>query len=264
MLPFSLLGNLASGGFSELKLIELRDGRRAVMRRLLSASILHPREHFRFRRGTNIRAILSPHKNLIDSYDHGYDLFRPYEIIEYVQGDNLKAYFNVRNSFVMENREYILEQCASAIAHVHSKGYMHLDVKPENFMCQLRDKPIVKLTDFDLARPASATGECVQMGTPVYMAPEQLTAKRWSSQSADVFAFGVMAYLLFTEKMPFNGSTPKSAMKRHKSELCIAPMVKDSNPEVSDRWNSVIAKALEKRIERRYKNMNELLSDLWS
>ncbi len=263
MLSYTYLGRLGRGGFSELDLVELSDGRRVVLRRLLGKSIFQPREHYRFRRGTRIRSVLSPHRNIVASLEYGYNFLRPYEIIEYVQGDNLKGMFNARSQALLENREYILEACAIAVAHVHQKGFMHLDVKPENFMCQIRERPVVKLTDFDLARPMDMQGRSVQMGTPVYMAPEQLRTKR-SSQASDVFSFGIMAYLFFTGKMPFIGSTPRSSIRKQKSDVYAAPMAKDSCPELSDKWNRVIAKSLEKRPERRYKDMTEVLNDLWS
>ena len=258
MISYTMLGDFARGGFAELKLIELGDRRRAILRRPLSFSIFHLGEYRRFKRGIAIRSHLTPHRNLVGSIEYGYDFLHPWEIIEYVNGDNLKTHYNNRSAVLASNREYILESCASGIAWIHSSGYMHLDVKPENFICQATDKIVVKLTDFDLARPADENGPSLQMGTPNYMAPEQFHRKR-AYKASDVFAFSVMAYMFFTGKMPFKGSTPKAALKRQASENYEAPSVRDSVPNVPDKWNDAIARGLAKKVENRFQDMTEML-----
>ena len=258
MISHTVLGDFARGGFAELKLIELGDRRRAILRRPLNFSIFHLGEYRRFKRGIRIRSLLTPHRNLVGSIEYGYDFLHPWEIIEYVNGDNLKSHYNNRSAVLAANREYILESCASGIAWIHSSGYMHLDIKPENFICQVSDKIVVKLTDFDLARPEDETGPSLQMGTPNYMAPEQFHRKR-SYKASDVFAFSVMAYMFFTGKMPFRGSTQKAALKRQASENYEAPSVRDSVPDVPDKWNEAIAMGLAKKVENRFRDMTEML-----
>ena len=258
MIPHMVLGDFAKGGFAELKLVELGDRRRAILRKPLGFSIFRLGEYNRFKRGIAIRSQLSPHRNLVNSIDYGYDFLHPWEIIEYVNGDNLKTHYNNRSAVLTSNREYILESCASGIAWVHTSGYMHLDVKPENFICQTGDKIVVKLTDFDLARPEDDNGPNIQMGTPSYMAPEQFHGKH-SYKASDVFAFSVMAYMFFTGKMPFKGTTQRAALKRQASENYEAPYVKESVPEVSSKWNAAIAKGLAKKVENRFPDMTAML-----
>ena len=92
MIPHMVLGDFAKGGFAELKLVELGDRRRAILRKPLGFSIFRLGEYNRFKRGIAIRAQVSPHKNIVNSIDYGYDFLHPWEIIEYVNGDNLKTH----------------------------------------------------------------------------------------------------------------------------------------------------------------------------
>ncbi len=96
------------------------------------------------------------------------------------------------------------------------------------------------------------------MGTPNYMAPEQFRYKR-SYKASDVFAFSIMAYMFFTGKMPFKGSTQKSALKRQASENYEAPLVSESVSNVPDKWNHAIARGLAKKVENRFPDMGAML-----
>jgi len=261
MIPYSTISSLAQGGLAELTLVELEGGRRAVLRRLHTSKVLHLNEHLTFRRGVKIRAAMGMHENIIGSLAHGYEGIRPYEIIEYLQGENLKSLFNARNAMLLANLERILRLAAHGVAHVHQLGYMHLDVKPENFLCSLHGIPRVKLTDFDLAREATCRGPRHQMGTPAYMAPEQFRDKI-SCPASDVFAFCVMAYHFFTNKMPFTGSTVKSTLKRQASESVEAPPPIESNPDMPKNWNAVIVRGLAKHPEQRFPDMGALIDRL--
>ena len=259
--PLSILGDFAKGGFAELKLVELAGRRRAILRRPLHFSIFKLGEYKRFKSGIAIRSSLTPHKNIVGSIEYGFDFMHPWELIEYINGDNLKTHFNSRSNILTTNIEYILKSCAYGIAKVHDSGLMHLDVKPENFILQNTGTPVVKLTDFDLTKPDDANAPSPQMGTPSYMAPEQLRGKR-AYKASDVFAFSVMAYMFFTGKMPFKGSTQKSALKRQASDNYDAPLVKESVPEVPDRWNLAIARGLSKKLDYRFPDMNAMLDFL--
>ena len=261
--PHTILGDFAKGGFAELKLVELAGRRRALLRRPLHFSIFKLGEYRRFKSGIAIRSLLTPNKNIVGSIEYGYDFLHPWELIELVNGDNLKTHFNNRSSVLSTNLEYILESCASGVARVHDAGLMHLDVKPENFIFQNVGTPVVKLTDFDLTKPEDANAPSPQMGTPSYMAPEQLRSK-CAYKASDVFAFSVMAYMFFTGKMPFKGSTQKSSLKRQASENYEAPLVRDSVPDVPDRWNLAIARGLSKKLEHRFPDINAMLDFIHS
>lgn len=259
MRKFTLLEPFATGGIAELHLIQLEDGRKAVLRRLLPKNIYRLNEHLSFRYGLKVRAAVTPHKNLVGSIEWGYDFLRPYEIIELVKGDNMKLQFNSRTKLLTEQPLLVLSAAAAGLAWIHSMGYMHLDVKPENFLCQERGGLKIKLTDFDLARPADDNKPRRQMGTPAYMAPEQFV-KRISTQASDVFAFSVMAYQILTGRMPFTGDTPKETWRNQASENVIAKSPDEINPEIPKAWCLAITKGLAKRQEQRIPDMNAWLN----
>ncbi len=258
MMQLTRISSFAEGGLAELTLVALPNGQQALLRKLHASKVLHIREHLNFRRGLKIRAALTPNEYIISSLGWGYDFLCPYEVIEYMPSDNLKITFNSRSHLLAQNRERVLKACAMGLAHVHRSGYMHLDVKPENFLCMFKGVPKVKLTDFDLAREADDCGPRPQMGTPAYMAPEQFHRKL-SCKASDVFAFCIMAYQIFTNKMPFTGSTVKSTLKRQASEHVEASAPIESNPTMPKNWNEVIVRGLAKKPENRIPDMEALL-----
>ena len=132
---------------------------------------------------------------------------QPFEVIELVQGKNLKTAVFEKNQFVMNKPVNILKQCAAAMMHIHQIGYLHLDIKPENYLVATLDGCVeIKLTDFDLCLPEKAkVAPPGYGGSLMYLAPEFLQEKKISVGS-DIFAFGVMAFYVCTRQMPFVGS----------------------------------------------------------
>lgn len=261
-ITYSIIGNFALGGIAVLERIILGDGRRALLRRLQSGKVLNISHQQCFRRGTEIRQMLSPHPNLVNSLERGSQGLRPYEIIEFVDGQNLKVMMNDRHEVLHQQLMYIVTECAEALSWIHTNGFMHLDIKPENFILDVTHKtPVVKLTDFDLTQPSNANQPHKQMGTPAYMAPEQFT-KKTAYMASDVFAFCIMLYQLTTGKAPFSGETQKEAFQKQAS-LTFVPkppseFVKDINPKL----NHIIMTGLQKSLDKRYPSMANLLADL--
>ena len=257
-MQYTVLQPFARGGVAELLLIQCQDGRRALLRRLLPQNILNFKRQGQFRRGASIRAAVGSHPNLVASLEHGSRFFVPYEIIEYVEGENLKTYCNSRRQIPLENTLEMLRQAAAGLACVHQAGYMHLDVKPENFLLRKGGSVQVLLTDFDLAREASDQGPRHQHGTPAYMAPEQFT-RHVASPASDVFAFSVMAYFMLTRKMPFSGQTEHAAWRNQASESVIATPPSEYNSNIPRNLNQAICRGLAKRPGERLPNMSAWL-----
>ncbi|MBP5639958.1 MAG: serine/threonine protein kinase [Victivallales bacterium] len=259
---YNILGHFAEGGIATLERIVLEDGRKAILRELQSSKIFSIKQQITFRRGIRIRAMLSPHPRMTNSLEFGAKGLRPYEIIEYIEGKNLKALVNNRDEVVRNNMMFIIRECAEALAWIHSNGFMHLDVKPENFIiCTTGDKPIVKLTDFDLAQKATNNGPYKQSGTPAYMAPEQFKQKK-AFMASDVFAFSVMAYLLVTGKQPFVSSTQKGSLHKQASDSYTPKAPIEHVPDLPIKLNNAIMTGLEKRLDRRFPDMNTFLKQI--
>ena len=261
-LRLTKLQEIFSGGVAKLTLCVADDGRQLVLRELLPRNIFNWRLHRGFVHGTRIRETLSPHENIVYSVERGYTGVCPHEIIEYVSGANLRRLIQERAPVTRDRSFEILRLAAAGLAHVHRNGLIHLDVKAENFLVQIHeDTVLVKLTDFDLSRPAHNARLRHKSGTEVYMAPEQLRHGIVSPQ-ADIFAFGVMAYDLVTGRMPFQGSTAKERRWRQMSEsYTLTPPCKH-NPELTPRLEWVILRCLEKDPAKRFPSMPYLHKEL--
>lgn len=258
---YNNIGLLAQGGIAILHRIVLEDSTQAVLRQLQSSKIFSIAQQQNFRRGVKLRAMLSPHPNLANTISTGLNAIRPYEIIEYVEGKNLKVLMNLRDPVIQKERLFILQECAEALAWIHTNGFMHLDIKPENFLVHhTADKPLIKLTDFDLAQPANNNAPRKQMGTPAYMAPEQFKDKT-AFLASDVFAFSIMAYQLITGKDPFPADTQKEALKRQASMTVVPKPLLEYAPDICPALNKVIMTGLEKKRDKRYPDMNAFLAD---
>ena len=113
-LTYAKFGKFAEGGMASLTSIVLGDGTRALLRELHTAKVLSFKDHGRFRFGTKVRSVLSPHPNIVNSLEMGYHGFRPYEIIELLEGQNLKALMNSYSETLQKNMLYILVEAAEA------------------------------------------------------------------------------------------------------------------------------------------------------
>ena len=215
-----------------------------------------------FAEGTRIRALLSPHPRIVDSLERGAHGLVPYELIEYVDGISLRRLLQSKDARATSDPLPILRQCAEALAHVHECGFVHLDVKPENFLIAQGAAGIqVKITDFDLAREAAAKRTRRQSGTLAYMAPEQIR-KDVVGAPADVFAFGILAYQLVTGRMPFTGKHEKELRWRQTSLRFVPKPPKSLVPELHAKVDWLITKCLEKDPANRVPSMAYVCEEL--
>jgi serine/threonine protein kinase len=264
-ISFRVKTPFAEGGMAVLSSIVTSDGQPAIFRELRGRYVCRFGVRARFVRGIRIRESLSPHPGLANSLEQGSNWFKPYEIIEKVPGCNLRVLINRRDEAVRIHREEILAAAAAGLAYMHQKQYLHLDVKPENFLVDTSDRfhPVVKLTDFDLACPVEQARRSRQVGTPAYMAPEQFNLKI-SLKASDVFAFGVMAYQLCCGRFPFFGNSEKQTMRKQADVNVIPRPPSDFVRDISPRLERVIMRSLAKRSQERYPDMGAFLNDLTS
>ena len=228
--------------------IVLGDGTRALLRELHTAKVFSFKDHGRFRFGTKVRNMLSPHPNIVNSMEIGYHGLRPYEIIELLEGQNLKALMNSYSETLQKHMLYILIEAAEALAWVHRNGFMHLDVKPENFLLKESEGglPIVKLTDFDLSKKSDDNGPYPQPGTPIYMAPEQFKEK--------------MAFM--SGKAAFVADTKKKLLHLQARSVQTARHPQDIDPSLNPALCAILMKGLSKKREQRYPDMIVLADEL--
>lgn len=168
-----------------------------------------------------------------------------------------------------EKKQQIIKQVARLIANLHKAGWLHNDIKPSNvlldsFLQNSADNsnimPNLLLTDFTLAENVDKPSTANPAGTPAYLAPE-----RWQGQGAtvqsDIYAFGIMLYEVLTGARPFKidnqscESLNEWAIQHCQQSIPTLPLEYQG-------YQGIINKALAKRVERRYRSMEELLKDL--
>ena len=153
----------------------------------------------------------------------------------------------------------IVAHVADALDYAHSQDVVHRDIKPANIM-KLNDGRI-KVTDFGIARitSQSKTATGTVMGTPSYMAPEQLAGKKVDGR-ADLFSLGVMLYEMLTGEKPFTGESMATLMFRIANEP--HPPILNIRHDLPAEIQAVIDKALEKDPDKRYARGSEMARDL--
>jgi len=144
------------------------------------------------------------HENIISVYDFGEDQGRPFIVMEYLEGESLRAAIRHGHVGDLAQRLKIALQIARAVDYIHSKKVIHRDIKPENIHLEKSGK--VKMMDFGIAKVdgMQLTRAGFTLGTPYYMAPEQVLGKTLTPQ-ADVYAFGVMLFELLAGVRAVNG-----------------------------------------------------------
>ncbi len=250
------------GGMARLRLATGEDGKRYVLREMLPATALSWGKRRNFVRGCTVRAKLSPHPRIVGSIDFGVRLCLPYELVEYVPGPNLRQMMNDEPDVVLAHGYELLRQTVEALAHVHDLGWMHLDVKPENFIVVKEHGRLhTKLTDFDLTTEAREFRCPKPPGTLAYAAPE-LLKDGIVSPAADIFAFGVMAYRLLTGRMPFESHSEKKARWRQMNERFAPKPPVEVVPDLSARLSTLVMQCLAKDPRDRFPSMVMLKQQL--
>jgi len=215
----------------------------------------------RFVRGCEILAEISDHPGIVGYVEHGKIEGQFYCLMQYLEADNLKDLYGRQDPVLVENVAQILIDMAEGLEHMHAKGFMHLDYKPENVL--VTRNASVRLIDFDLAQPIPTKPTRVSKknpGTPSYMAPEQLLGQPLS-HTVDIFAFGVAAYELLTNQKPFPGDTPAEILRRQMDREEFVPPTR-YNAGLPAGLERVILRCLETRPELRQPVISVMVRDL--
>jgi serine/threonine-protein kinase len=259
---FYLKEMLNQGGMSEIWLVSDGRNRPYALRKLKKELRFNFTARRRFLRGCEILAKLTDSEYIVGYVEHGKAEGTCYLVMNYVEAENLKILQTRQDPLLAEHLAQILIDAATGLSHVHESGYMHLDFKPENIL--ITRNGAVRLIDFDMAQPIpeKPVKFSKNPGTPGYMAPEQLKREPMDAR-ADIYAFGVAAYELLTNRKPFPGDTPAEILAAQmQPEGPIAPT--EHNPSVPSALETVILKCLERDPDRRYPGGGILVRDLQS
>lgn len=187
-------------------------GRRVALKLLTEKALADPEAKARFLQEARLASNIQ-HENVIAIYDFGEDGGRPFLVMEFVEGESLRAAIEGGRAGDIGERLRIARQAARALEYIHGRKVVHRDIKPENIHIDHAGK--VRLMDFGIAGAtgADASKEGTTAGTPFYMAPEQVLGRPLTAQ-ADIYAFGVVLYELFTGQKAFSGDTVEAIFEQ--------------------------------------------------
>jgi serine/threonine protein kinase len=160
------------------------------------------------------------HPNLIRTYELQLDAKQPYLVMDYVAGLSLRQHLDKGRVALTDALDWLAQVC-DGLEYLHDRGYVHRDVKPQNFV--IGSNGVTKVIDFALAAPEdrSLVQFCLRRlkerrrpGTWSYMSPEQIQNKRLSCQS-DVYGLGVSIYETVTGRLPYVGETSQELLEQH-------------------------------------------------
>jgi serine/threonine protein kinase/tetratricopeptide (TPR) repeat protein len=200
------------------------------------------------------------HKNVGRVYDLNEERGSYYFTMEYVRGEDLKAFIQTSGQMAVGTSLRIARQVAEGLAEAHELGIVHRDLKPSNIMIDRHGN--ARIMDFGIARltgTKGVTGGNVMIGTPEYMSPEQVEGKE-AGFASDIYSLGVLLFEMLTGRVPFEGETALSVAVKQKSEA--PPDPRTLNPQISEDLDRVILKCLEKSKEKRYRTAAEFLAAL--
>ena len=177
---------------------------------------------------------------------------RPYIVMEFLRGQTLRQVLRSVERMPVADALKIAGRVCEALEYLHGQNVIHRDLKPENIM--LCDDGSIRLMDFGIAKAAGLrrltfSGFSASLGTPDYMAPEQVKGKRGDART-DIYSLGVMLYEMVTGALPFEGTNPYAIMHARLAGDPVAP--RKWNPELSPQLEEIILHALERQPYDRY------------
>jgi eukaryotic-like serine/threonine-protein kinase len=190
------------------------------------------------------------HPNLVSVFGAGEAAGRPFLVMELVKGRPLSELLRQRRP---DERDAVtwIEKAGRGAAAAHARGIIHRDLKPGNILVTAVGE--VKVTDFGLARDTDATKAITAVGsavgTPMYMAPEQVSAKP-STPATDVYALGIILYESLTGAPPHTGRGVMEIYRKTMLEAPAPPSLK--NPKVSPEVDAIVMRSLQKTADLRY------------
>jgi eukaryotic-like serine/threonine-protein kinase len=259
---FTILSNLGQGAWSTAyEVRDDRDGRRVVLKCPNPVLLGDTTSLDRFRREMAIGRRLD-HPNIMRALDAGEDRSAPYLILEFVEGESLGALLKRDGPLPVDKAVDFIAQILTALEYAHALRIYHRDLKPDNVLLTAGGQ--VKIIDFGIAYMAGVRRLTWRwagntLGTPNYMAPEQVQGRRGDARS-DLYATGAMFYEMLTGRPPFEGKDALDVMHQH---LAASPSPPSRyNSRVPSGLDGIVLKSLRKNAEERYQSASEFAADL--
>ncbi len=260
--PFRLLNVIHTGHASQIwQAYDDRKRRRVCMKTLLE-NFRRDREQVGYLRWEYAIGRELQHPNVIEIETYDVDRGRPYLVMEWFAAPNMKNRIRQGIEPMLHLIEGVVEQAAVGLEVLHKAGYVHRDIKPDNFL--VSDAGEVKLIDFALAHRARrglaklfARAPKLQ-GTRSYMAPEQIRCSA-ADPRADLYSFACVMFELLAGRPPFTGNTANELLNKHLKSS--APSLEAVNKSLTPEFAQLIRRSMSKRPEERPQSMTDFLTD---
>lgn len=255
---YEIIDKVGSGGMADVY-----KARCHRLNRFVAIKVLKPEyssdESFvnKFRAEAQSVAGLS-HPNIVNVYDVGDDDGLYYIVMELVEGITLKSFIERKGKLSVKESIGIAVQISQGLESAHNNHIVHRDIKPQNIIISREGK--VKVTDFGIAKAVTSnTITSNAMGSVHYISPEQARGG-YSDERSDIYSLGITLYEMLTGKVPFAGdNTVSVALLQIQGE---AAPIRELEPEIPVSVDKIVQKCMQKKPERRYQSVTELISDL--
>ncbi len=259
---FLIERELGGGGMSRVFVATERALQRKVVIKVLPPELSAGVNVERFRREIQLAAQLS-HPHVVPLLATGDQDGILWFSMPFIEGESLRASLSRQKKIPARDVVRILHDVVDALAYAHARGIVHRDIKPDNIITSGMHAVVL---DFGVAKALSAaiplaggTTTGMAIGTPAYMAPEQLAADPAADHRVDIYAVGLLAYELLTGRSPFGGSSPQATMAAQLTQMPDPPSKFADLPEA---LSTVIMRCLEKDASKRPQSAQALLSEL--
>ena len=245
---YEILEELGAGAMG--KVFHGRDSilQREVAIKIILASGVDVEMKQRFYREARSCGCLN-HPNIVTVFELGEEEGKPYIAMEYLKGEDLKKVIDRKTFIPLEEKLQIMQQICDGLAHAHENNIVHRDIKPSNIF--LINSSRVKILDFGIARVAASTltrKGCL-IGTPNYMAPEQLRGREVDARS-DLFSAAVVCFELLTSEHPFGETTDVNLPRKILSDS--PKSLRKLNPLLPEKLELTLNRALAKDPAERF------------
>lgn len=262
---YTIERELLGGGMSRVFVAREHALGREVVIKVLPPELAAGMNRERFRREVQLAARLS-HPYIVPLLHAGESGELLWFTMPYIHGESLRARLERHGPLGVRDAIQMLRDTLEALAYAHGRGVIHRDIKPANI---LSDGQHAMVTDFGVAKALSAampmgvaghTTSGMAIGTPAYMAPEQLAADPAADHRVDLYAVGLLAYELLVGASPFAAPSPTATMT---AQLTRTPdLIHLSRPEVPPALSELVARLLAKEPDQRPADAKEVLTEL--
>jgi len=262
---YRILECIGRGGMGVVYKVEHTEIGKLLALKLLAGELCREREIVRrFKREALLASKLS-HPNSVQVFDFGISEGLTYIVMELVNGQDLGRVVKVCGPLPFERVCRIILQVCSSLAEAHGMGIVHRDLKPENILISRTKEgnDLAKVLDFGLAKLREApelnevTGHGTIVGTPYYMAPEQIMGRPIDGR-ADIYALGAVIYKALTGETLFLGNTPMAVFTQHLNDAPVPMRERNPQVEIPDAVVDIVSRALAKHPDERFQTIEEL------